>query len=216
MIKSLMIGAVALIAATGATAATYNFKAIADAQAVEQGYDPYNIGEFSITATKGGNDAYVYLDKGNAGIGICGTLLSSHQGTNLCNPAGDDGITALDEVMKFTATSATTVDGIWMNNNHDSGSPFSATAWAISVNGGAATNYTFGDFVADNVFPGGNGHYKLSLALSLGVGDYFTVMATQGPNTYISGLSTVPVPAGAVLLLSGIGALALRRRRKAA
>lgn len=207
------------ILASVASAATYDFKAYADSAAnnPEQGFLSFDTSSvfvgpsLTITASKSGNDAYVYFDRDNAGVGVCGTLISTEpSGTNTCNPASDDGINVPGtEILTFTANQDMVIDSIYINSNHDA-APVQSTVWNIG-----GTIYS-GPFTVASI--SGTGDIRIDLGIMLLAGQFFTVDGVTGPNSYISALSVtpVPLPAAGFLLLGGLGGIAAMKRRKKA
>lgn len=174
------------------------------------------------TSTAGFQSAYVYLDHGNAGMGVCKTPTSqSHVNvaytgtTNRCDPSSDDGITGITEVLFFQALDQSVrIDSIWMNANHDSPDIRDAV---YRING---TEYDSSDMIDDPVLynaTSGSGDVRIDLGFVLNQGESFALFATSGrPDSYISAMSVsaVPLPAGVLLMLTGLGGLAVARRRK--
>ena len=218
-----------VVTAGAASAATYNFKELADGSAGESAYNTYSIGGIDFTATQnldGGEpeSAVVYLDAGNAGMGVCGYAdnigPNPGSGSNVClNATGggngsDDSIQFLkEEVLYLSATGEDVVlDSIWVNYNHDRNSgAFDAWTWVIG-----GTTYTSTDLIPDTLGTSGGSDWRIDLGLIIG-SDPISIIMTAGPNSYISAMSVspVPLPAGGLLLLAGLGGLAAMRRKRA-
>ena len=217
------------VSAGAASAATYNFKELADGPAGESAYDTYSIGGIDFTATQNldGDEpetAVVYLDANNAGMGVCGYADSlgpnPDSGANVClnadggQNAGDDSIQfEKDEVLTLTTTGTPVLlESIWVNYNHDANSgEFDAWEWII-----AGESYSGGDLVPDTLGDDGGSDWRIDLGIVLELNDPITIFTTGGPNSYISALSAtpVPLPAAGWLLLGGLGGLAAMKRRR--
>ncbi len=231
--KILLAAAAASLVAVGAHASsvTYDLKAAANSGGGigESIYSSFDTNSFfagpnvRITASATDDDdpdQFVYFDNGNAGIGVCkdwngdGAInVASNNGGNKCRPSSDDGLTTTSESLHFKATAtAMVIESIWLNSNHDGGGIL-GTVWEI---GGVV--YDFTSMVADSV--SGTGDVRIDLGIKLNMGDVLSLKGVSGPNSYISALavSAVPLPAPALMLIAGIGALgaAARRRRKSA
>jgi hypothetical protein len=232
MFKVMMAGAVALgvsgIAAHAATY-TYDFKKEANAsgnigEAIFDEFDTSTNGVFvgpnlRVTATKNQQAAFVYFDNGNAGMGVCGVSGGSlntynpGSGANLCNPGSDDGLTTTTETLHFQATNkALRITEFYINSNHDN-APVQSTVWNI---GGIEYSGPYTEASLSQ-----SGDIKISVNFLLNVGDTLTLAGVSGPNSYISGigLAPVPLPAPALMLLTGLGGLGMMRKlrgRKAA
>lgn len=225
------IVAAVVMAGASAQAATYDFKAAANAGGGigESAYTSFDTTSAfagpGLTITAGDEDfdgtPYVYFDNGNAGIGVCNDLnaagdasvdTATNGSSNLCNPSGDDGITTSGEFLTFTAQSSMTIDGIWINSNHDNASIWD-TVWLIA---GETYSNLLGSFVDDSLSQDGDIFIDLG-GFFLAAGDFFTVKGTSGANSYISGLAVtpVPLPAAGWLLIAGLGGLAAMRRKSA-
>lgn len=229
-LKAAAFGAAFSMSAGIASAATYNFKELADGSAGESAYTTYSIGGIDFTASQnldGGEpeSAVVYLDAGNAGMGVCGyaDILGPRpdQGSNVClnadrgGNASDDSIQfQKEEVLTLEATGGPILlESIWVNYNHDPNSgAFDAWEWII---GGETYSVANGDLILDTL--GGSGSdWRIDLGIVLNFGDPISIIMTAGPNSYISAISAtpVPLPAAGWLLLAGLGGIAAMKRRK--
>lgn len=126
----LLVMAASVLAGTSANANLINFIDMADGtEWGESGFDLLSVGIMNVDATQNGTNAFAYLDRGNAGLGVCGQVNSQgkkgNSGRNQCSSgAGDDNITT-GEALQFTFDVDVLISNIWFNNNHDHG--FSTT-----------------------------------------------------------------------------------------
>lgn len=112
--------------------ASFDFQHLADTNASaggtgESAWNPFQWTDSGITVTATARnlantqDYFVYMDRGNAGMGVCKTLKANAQtgaqngGTNLCSQASDDNIT-LDEVLKLEFSKKVTIDLLEIRN----------------------------------------------------------------------------------------------------
>lgn len=220
---AIVMAALVAPAAAHAVTYTYDFKTEANSGGLigESIYTTfatdsiYSGPNLNVTATAGGNDAYVYFDNGNAGMGVCkvpsaGAPLNTATGgsANLCNPGSDDGITSTEEVLNFASDGKVRIESILINSNHDSASIMDSV-WNIG-----GTIYAAIDGVAV-----GGGDIRFDIGLNLAAGESFALYSTASPDSYISAIavSPIPLPASGFLLLTALGGLgAMRRRKKAA
>jgi hypothetical protein len=207
----------AFVVSPAASAATIDFKALADGAAGESAWNPlpFTIGSLtlSITAEDNGAAAFAYLDAGTAGLGVCQTLVGPKapnnpypgDGSNLCNPSSNDNVTT-DESLHFVFNQNVAISGIWFNTNHDD--DFSLTGNTINIGGlpflfaAGDRDITFGnDWKAGPFAAAANTSFDISF-----VDEQFYVSKIE--------FTSVPEPASALGTGLGIIGLALLRRRR--
>ena len=232
------LGAFTLLATSSAHAALIDFVDLTENAAGlgESAWNTLSIMESgittSITATKGGNAAFAYLDWNHAGLGVCGS--SSTTGArpgnsgNVCQPASDDNVTSTEE-LSFIFDIDVVIEKIWLNNTHDpnpSGQIINPET--VLINGVSTT-------VPGNGYATGNA-YNSQANLNANVGNFlgsFNVAAgtafTIGyggdapEQFYVSGIEfsrtppppPLPVPSTVLLMGAGLLGLGLRKRRSA-
>lgn len=232
--------------ASAATTYTYDFQAAADpggafGESIWSTFNTDGLGvggpNLAITARGkiGGvqSDAYAYLDRGNAGMGVCRRPTSAgvvgvkypNSGTNRCgtkpadgSPTGssDDSIhKSQAEQLNFKATEAATlVRSVTVNANHDGTGKVDIGDMVTFLLG--ATTQTF---TAAQVY---NDDWTIVLNWTVGLGDTLTFFmgnaqgAGQASEMYVTSMavSQVPVPAAGLMLLGALGGLAALRRRR--
>lgn len=202
---------------------TYDFKAESNEGGLigESIYDVFTTaGVFAgpnlqITASAGADAAFPYFDNREAGVGVCKVPLPGSQlnvstggADNACDPSSDDGLTALNEVLTFTAIDPIEILSIRLNSNHDDDDILDSI-WSI---GGEI-------LFSEEALDLGNGDIEFDLGLILQPGESFDLFGIATPNSYLSAfavasVASVPVPATFILLGAAIGGLGLMRRRQ--
>ena len=198
----------ALFATTANASAIFNYQQMADnssdanyfGETILEGTS-ITISGITVTSTGdylGSGDGWAYLDRGNAGLGVC------HTNGGNCAGSSDDNLTD-DEVLKLAFSSIISLDSLTLKKgNHgafgDEGLD-GADIFQLSLDG---ISYTAFDY-SDGAFLG-----------LMSDEFYFKTVtpANDDDAIYISSLTVSTVPAPASLLLMGIGLAALGLKRK--
>lgn len=152
-------------------------------------------------------ESYAYLDKSNAGMGVCSSINSSKQ----CVPSSDDNV-SFGEYLALSFSKAVTIDSLVLNNNHDGGFKSSN----VNING------------TDTPMVDGTGGKSILGAWSLAANEVFTLAYSnlsgiEPPESDIrtnhfylesAAVSAVPEPSAIALFAFGLTGLGLAGRRK--
>ncbi len=213
--------AAALVTTSAAHAATFNFVTLANAQGIEQGYQPYVVADGGITLTASGrsldnnNNYWAYLDKtdgsGDAGLGVCKS--------SDCNGIDDDNVT-LNELLNLSFSEMVKITSITFRDGGHQQNFIGSAGFAVDD----LTATTLGEFAAFT--PGDNPANLVNLvgtSFQFIAGSTFQGVTSEdhGRRLYLSSITVestgdlpgVPEPGTVVLLGLGLVGIAARIRR---
>lgn len=198
-----LIGVTTLVVALAGSANAALFDFMTQANALEKGYSAYSLTDSGITVNATGTsvtdtdnspDYFAYLDRGNAGLGVCKNINSSDQ----CNPASDDNLTAGELLTLDFGQSVTISEILFRDEGHVAYPDNTSDDFVLSIDGGTFQSYQLQSSFT-TLLTGQNFRFA--------VDDYTNGnWVLDSDQLYIQAVSaSAPVPEPATMLLFGIG-----------
>jgi len=215
-----------LLGSFTAHAATFNFISYADNDANNDGHHEWGYEQFSVTEDNitlnatglhrkdnGWQQAYAYLDKGNAGLGVCKVLNTNNQ----CNPSSDDNVTYREALVLGFDKTVKLDTVLFQNGRHK---PNFTGNFSLSI----LTNNLWSNwetFSLEHIFNSeliGNGFafYNPNDSTRNSKQFYIETLTVSSVLRTASNTATVPTPSTIILLLVGLIGFSLNSIHKKA
>ena len=214
-----------LVNVASVSAATFDFISYADADAdsdsyYERGYKDFGVTEDGITLHATGyykqknkwanSNLYAYLDRGNAGLGVCHQV----KGLNQCDPSSDDNVTHKEKLVLTFDQTVSLDEMSFRNGGH--GTKFKGKfQLSILLNGiwGEWAKYDLDRNFTSSLLGEGFAFYNPNKRNKNKYQFYIdTMTVSSAPSTLA--VSAVPAPSSVLLLMLGL--IGLRANKKMA
>jgi len=214
-----------LVNVASVSAATFDFISYADSDADadghnERGYKDFGVTEDGITLHATGyykqknkwanSNSYAYLDRGNAGLGVCHQV----KGLNQCDPSSDDNVTHKEKLVLTFDQTVSLDEMSFRNGGH--GTKFKGKfQLSILLNGiwGKWSKYDLDRSFTSSLLGEGFAFYNPNKRDKHKYQFYIDTMTVSSTPSTLA-VSAVPAPSSVLLLMLGL--IGLRANKKMA